>query len=394
MKRLGLLAIGMFAIMGLGAANQLGTLVTIPGVAERGIFDPSIAATPPGQRAWMSYSAVNPSRRFPDRNTRVISTRLAYSDDAGATWNDAGSTINETKDVPIGSKAGTWVSEVSSLVFDPSAPPEERWKLFWHHYLHVNEEGQFQNGWIGLKSASAPMQLLTAREIKLFGARGYNADNNNPGGDNGSPVAGAPVIKVHEINSELGMCVALSEPAALATSSGLYLALTCYRPNVNNPIGLLGMALFGVSNTTILLRCDSKQGAPNPRAWSYLGTVLTVDDAKSAGFIAYSAPDLFAEGDGVYLIASPVTNRPGKNAYNGCRVFRFADLGTARLERENGLPRTIQEINGRPESFNGACTYQPTVTRSGFMYSQLEINNSRPYFRIFQTGVGLRNENN
>ena len=89
MNRLGLLAIGMFSLMGLGAANQLGTPVTIPGVAERGIFDPSIAATPLGQRAWMSYSAVNPSRRFPDRNTRVIGTRLAYSDDAGATWNDA-----------------------------------------------------------------------------------------------------------------------------------------------------------------------------------------------------------------------------------------------------------------------------------------------------------------
>src|SRR5437899_1198386 len=142
MNRLGLLAIGMFSLMGLGAANQLGTPVTIPGVAERGIFDPSIAATPLGQRAWMSYSAVNPSRRFPDRNTRVIGTRLAYSDDAGATWNDAGSTVNETKDVALGSKAGTWVSEVSSLVFDPAAPPEERWKLFWHHYLHVNEEGQ------------------------------------------------------------------------------------------------------------------------------------------------------------------------------------------------------------------------------------------------------------
>ena len=53
-----------------------------------GAFDPSLADTPAGERAWMSYSAVDPSPRWPQKNTRTITTRLAYSDDGGRTWND------------------------------------------------------------------------------------------------------------------------------------------------------------------------------------------------------------------------------------------------------------------------------------------------------------------
>ena len=77
------------------------------------------------------------SRRFPHQraNQRTITTRLAYSDDQGATWTDLGSRINDISEPPAGSKAQTWVNEVSSLVYDPYAPQPERWKLFWHHYL-------------------------------------------------------------------------------------------------------------------------------------------------------------------------------------------------------------------------------------------------------------------
>ncbi len=389
MKRLVFVVLVAWSGALLGSAQQVGTLVSIPAVAHGGIFDPSLAATPPGQRAWMSYSAVNPSPRWPGRNTRTISTRLAYSDDAGATWTDGGSRINDVNDVAIGSQAGTWVNEVSSIVFDPFAPTEGRWKLFWHHYLQVEGKGQLQNGWIGFKSAATPLKLRGAREIKLFGARGYNRANDNLGAVTGAPLGGAPVIKVHELSKDLSSCLALSEPGAMATRSGIYLSLTCYQPKVASPIGLLGLGLFGISDSVILLKCTSPCRPTSPGAWRFVATLLTVDDAKAAGFIAYSAPALFAQHGSSYLIASPITNQPGENSYNGCQVFRFANLESGQLERDHAMPRVIQEVQGGPGTFNGACTYQPSVTASGFMYSQLKISGSTPFFQIFQTGMGL-----
>lgn len=372
-----------------GAAQQLGRQISLGAVSEGGIFDPSLADTAPGREAWMSYSAVDPSSRWPRQNKRSVTTRLAYSNDAGATWTDVGYRINNSKDVTIASKAGTWNSEVPSLVFDPSAPEEERWRLFWHHYLQVNGDGQFQNGWIGYKNAATPQGLRSAREIKLFGGKAYNTANDEESSDTGSPLGGRPVIKIEKLSPDLNMCVALSEPGAMATPSGLYLSLVCYRPKIANPIGLLGIGMFGVTSNVILLKCDAPCHAASSGAWKYVATVMTADDAKSAGFESYSASDLFGQNNRAYLIVSPVTNGPFPNSYNGCRVFRFANLATGELERNHGNLQPITEIHGVPGSFNGACTYQPAVTASGFMYSQLKIVNSAPHFQIYQTGITL-----
>lgn len=64
-------------------AQQTGTLISLPAVSVSGVFDPSVTDTPTGQSAWMSFWAVDPSPRWPDRDTRTITTRLAYSDNQG-----------------------------------------------------------------------------------------------------------------------------------------------------------------------------------------------------------------------------------------------------------------------------------------------------------------------
>jgi len=366
-------------------AQQPGTLISLPKVSASGVFDPSVADTPPGERAWMSFSAVDPSPRWPDKDTRTITTRLAYSDDRGATWTDAGYRLNDISEAGSGSKAATWVNEVSSLVYDRYAPPEERWKLFWHHYLRVNEDGEFQNGWIGYKSAASPQALRSATELKLFGARAYDAVNDDPQSRTHPPVGGPPLIRVHALHKDLAMCVALTEPGAMATPSGLYLSLDCFEPKVQNAVGLLAMGILGVKGRVMMLKCDAPCHPANPGAWRYIATMLTDDDAKAAGFLRYSASDLFAQDGNAYLMVSPVSDKPVKASYNGCHIYRFSNLEKAMLELDRDKPRIIRKVQGHPGSFNGACTFQTSVAPSGFLYGEIDFA-GRPVFRIFQTG--------
>jgi len=361
----------------------------MPSASVSGVFDPSLANMPPGQRAWMSFSAVDPSPRWPDKDSRTVTTRLAYSDDQGATWTDLGARINDISEGPAGSYARTWVNEVSSLVYDPNAALDERWKLFWHHYLRVDEDGEFQNGWIGYKNAATPQVLRGAKEVKLFGARAYNADNIDPRSKTFPPVGGSPVVQADTLHNDLGMCVAFSEPGAMATHSGLYMSLTCYEPKIHNVVGLLGMGLFGFKTRVILLKCDSPCHPVSPGAWKYIATMLTDDDAKPLGFRGYSAPDLFAQGGTAFLMVTPVSDTPWKDSYSGCDIYRFTNIETGALEQDHGKPNIVGQVRGKPGSFNGACTYQPSVAASGFLYGEVKVADKRPFFQIFQTGAGL-----
>lgn len=109
----------------------------------------------------------------------MVSIRLAYSDDRGANGQDAGVLISPavetfvgpltenhpTGDTPADSQE-IWQSEVSSLVYDPTAPPAERWKLIWHQYLNANLTSYFADyAWIALKIAASTEQLASATEL-------------------------------------------------------------------------------------------------------------------------------------------------------------------------------------------------------------------------------------
>ncbi len=358
--------------------GKLGQLVSVGEVSRGGIFDPSVADTPPGQRAWMSYSAVDPSPRWPTKNSRTITTRLAYSDDRGATWKDLGSRVNELTEVEQSGRGGTWSNEVSSLVFDTEAPAEERWKLFWHHYLTVDEDRKFENGWIGYKTAATPEGLREAKEVKLFGAKGYKELNDRAGGVTGSPLGGPPAIQVHRLQSD-GGCIVLSEPGVMATPSGIYFASNCFEFNILPP---------GITSKIVLLKCASPCHPTSPAAWRFAGTFLRDKDASAFGGDSFSGSDLFTQNGQAYLIVSPVSSRPVHGAYNGCLVFRIADLETAKLEQTQGRFVPVKEIRGRPNTFNGACTYAPAVSAAGFIYGEIKFAD-KPLFQIYRTGDGL-----
>lgn len=344
--------------------------VLFANVSQLGIFDPSVAATPGASRAWMSYSAVDPSPRWPNQNSRAVTTRLAYSDDDGKTWKDSGKTINALKDVELPgwfNKSGTWHNEVSSLVYDPWGSPSARWKLFWHHYLTVNGKSRFENGWIGLKTAATPEGLSSARELKLFSAKAYNEANNDLAGASASPVANAPVLRVETLHPDLSRCVALSEPGGVATGEGIFLSVGCFEVH-----------FLGIESKIILLKCATPCDPSVEGAWKYVATLLTDKDAGRWNADSFSGADIFEADGRHYLVVSPVTDQPVQGAYNGCLVFRFTNIGTGALDKTKAISR----VSGTKHSFNGACTHQHSAAGGRFLYGEIQFGD-RPTFHIF-----------
>ena len=351
----------------------------LPPVSALGVFDPAIAETPPGERVWMSYSAVDPSPLWPRLTSRAVSTRIAFSDDRGVRWTDAGA-VNPVHEVERGSERRTWQNEVSSLVHDPFAPPEERWKLFWHHYPATGEDRQFQHGWIAYKRAASPAGLGEAVEIKLFGGTAYDAVNDTVAGRTGSPVAGPPAVAAAALGEAADDCITFSEPDVLARQDGLYLAIGCYafHPRRRPP----------VEGRILLLHCEAPCRPEAPEAWRVVGTLLAAADARPFGGTYFSAADLFTHADRSYLVVTPVGNRPAPDFYQGCVVFRFADLAAGRLERNGDAPAPVGTIGGAPDSFNGACTFASGADAAGMLFGEVEIR-ERMVFRIFRSGVGF-----
>jgi hypothetical protein len=350
--------------------------IALAKVSQSGVFDPSVAKTPRGERVWMSYSAVDPSPRWPEKTTRAVTTRLAHSDDGGATWTDLGHRINDISE--RGDAPRTWQNEVSSLVFDPHGRPDERWKLFWHHYAAVGEKRQFENGWIAYKSAARPEGLRVASEIKLFGAKGYADANDIEGGSTASPLGGRPAIMSGQLGRDLN-CVALSEPGAIADAAGLYLAIGCFEVRLIPP---------RVEGKIVLLKCAVPCRPTEAGAWQFINTLISDKTAKLFGVEKFSGAELFSHAGRIYLIVSPVTNRPVSGAYNGCYIFRFADLDAGTLEQDGTGPRLVKDIRGADGTFNGACTYADALSASGFLYGEIRIAKP-PVIQIFQTGKGM-----
>ena len=371
-----LLMLSLFAIcllqIGCSSSSSSNTPVLperiiFTGIGTHGIFDPAITRDPSNGRLWMSYSAVDPSLSWPTQNYDVVSTRLAYSTNYGSSWTDSGTVVNAVLDVTLprtAPNAGTWINEVSQLIYDPGAVAGERWKLMWHHYLLINGTRSFVDGWIALKMASTPEGLAAATEIKLFGAYLYDAANNTAGGTTLSPVGGAPLIQLNTaLDAALNTCV-FSEPGMYATNDALYLSMLCVHiPDINRQI--------------VLFKCSSPCNTGSASSWTYLGTALQASDAAALGFdTGFSAPGLFEAGGAVNLVVTPVqtSDAPWPDYYSGCRIFRFANLDTAQLQTTGAQPTLIDSVNGTTGSFNGACTYHTSASYSGMLYSELNTS--------------------
>jgi hypothetical protein len=390
-RSLGFFLLFFFLILGCGATPVLTGApvsapprerISFPGVGSHGIFDPSVTLDPGTGRLWMSYSAVDGSKRWPDQNRDAVSIRLAYSDDRGGTWTESGKAVSNFLDVTLPlnppNDAGTWVSEVSTLVHDPGAESGERWKLLWHRYLLVNNSRRFEHGWIAMKAASRPEDLAGAPEIKLLSGYRYDPGNDTAGGGSRSPVGDPPRIQLDTaLDPTLNTCV-FTEPGLLASEEALYLSLLCKH-------------LADSDSRIILLKCAGPCDTGRAGAWSYLGTVLRNSDAAAIGFDAgFSAPSLFASAGMAYLVVTPVrtAGAPWPDYYSGCRIYQFSDLDSARLRKQDSRPEIIGAWDGSAGSFNGACAFHPAASASGMLYSELAPSEVEK-FRIFMSHMSF-----
>ena len=379
--------------------NPPTTEVTFSGIGVNGIFDPSVAYDPNGQRLWMSYSYVDPSIYFLTDEHLGVSIRLAYSDDAGSSWTDADVIVSAFSDETVGflpsvnpalnipaSSPGTWQSETSSLIYDANAPLNERWKIIWHQYLKAGGTSYFVDyGWIAMKMAATPAELANATPIKLFGGKFINAAGENTATPAFSPIAGPAQIALdaditNAISgynpSELDMCV-WAEPGLLADSDGLHLVMNCQYLNGQS-----------VDAYVVMFSCPHPCTMTQASNWTYKGRLLTPAHASAIGHRNYSAAELFQKGSVYYLMVTPVRDVSDEAGYDGCRVYRFDDFTNASLAPSQGNFVEVLRYDGIQNVHNGACSAHEQMT-PGILHSQVRDDTLPVLFHMYQTNVGI-----
>ncbi len=354
-----------------------------PGAGSLGVFDPSLASAGDGA-VYMAFSAVDPPAYGGRPSERVVSTYLARTGDGGGRWDPVGGVVNPAVPVTLGPAAGggpaTWHNEVPALLHDPFAPPAQRWKLLWHHYLVAGERRLFEHGWIGYRAAAVPEALAGAPEVKLFGALGYDGVNDIPNGPTRSPVAGAPRVPLHQRAPALARCAAFTEPALAATPSAVLLAMNCAE-----------FIAGRIEPKIVLLRCDRPCRMARPESWRYVDTLLDTGDAGHVRADSFSASAFHSDGAAHFLIVSPTSDRPFPDAYNGCIAFRFTDVERGQLLRDGaGRPVPAQSAAGLPNSFNGACSADAGAYGGRLLLGEVAIRGGRAHFGIFVTDAVVR----
>lgn len=345
--------------------------ISLPGSEENGVFDPDMELDPDTGRLWMAYSGVT----GPSGNG-AVSIHLAYSDDQGMTW-CGGQTINKAQsvaaeDLPDGVSglSAHWNHETPTLVREPAASPDKRWRLVWHRYLVVADgdsnpanDRRFEYGWLAERRAARPEGLFDAPEQKLFSGAAYYASPSIKAYNDSSP-GGLPQTD-WRTNSTLASCIVFAEPGALGTQDGLELTTFCAKSATDTQVVLLH---FSEAEDT----------------WSYRSTLLGPADALvfDQSYTGFNGVGLFALADGgVGLTATPTND-----AYKGCVIFSL-DLarGTLVDEDQNG-PDVLYLLgpSTTPGVFHsGACAYN-TAYAYGLLAS--EAHTTGMVFRVRATG--------
>lgn len=348
--------------------------VRTPNAGDLGIFDPSLARDPAGDRLWMAHAIVRSAPAPGEPGRRAVSIGLSWQATPDGQWRSTPGPLAATLPVTARGRAALWQAEVPTLFHDPGAPPGARWKLLYHRYLHLDRR-RFEHGWIALKEAATPAALARAPEIKLLTARGYRAVNDDAAGWTRTPVAGPPRIAVHIAWPQLRHCAALTEPGAQADAHTVRLSLSCSEPRLFRP----------PRPRLVMLACTQPCRYGDIAAWRVVETPARVCGGSGCS----SPPPLTASEiaplpDGLLLLVSPLGRRPFANAYLGCEGYLLPGAGAP------GVPaRRVLRLRSAAPVHHGACDYLARDARRGVLfYSRLDLA-PRPRFRILRRALAI-----
>lgn len=337
-------------LVDIGTASDV-VIANDPG-APAGIFDLSVEYPAGAPGGALTYSAV--------QATNSISTRIAVSDDAGATWTYVGS-VNQSEDtsVPVASTSqkgcpgnvcsGRLIHEVSSVVYDADEPDlQKRWKVFTHSYLVGTGDALYRDlGYIGLYTSSEPLVPFTF-EGKVLGWNSESTFSSEGALTNANSI------------QQLSDCILLTEPGALWRPGGvLDLAVGCATAQPNFPI-----------------RVELLRSFDHGKTFQYGGRLLEAADSYCLGGTRdqINAADLFFAGGKSYLVATPAGTIPGfpdTGYYRGCFVFPLATGGAA-VERDgNGAPVVTRVLDSSDGRFTGACSASDGASALGYVVHEL-----------------------
>ncbi|MBN2724623.1 MAG: hypothetical protein JXR95_11180 [Deltaproteobacteria bacterium] len=351
------------------SSTELPRFIDLPGADPNGIYDPDLEWDPVNKILWMVYSTVD---GLP--GSGKVSTHLSFSEDNGTTWCHAG-IINQSTDVPydeqpadIAQEQAHWSHETPSIYYDVDAPPQYRWTIIWHRYLHVEDNNadtddrHFEHGWIARKSAPSPWELADATEEKLFSYLAYHFNPVIEAYNNSAP-GGLP-LKRFDTDPNLGGCIALGEPGVAVTDGKIIIALFCYRSEEQQDI-----VLINYSHESEL--------------WSYSGTLLTTEDAQAIhpALTGFNAPDIYKTQTTWRMVISPADG-----LYHGCIEYEI-DLENAVLsDNDDNGPDVFYVYEQNPDSQvfqTGACTYH-SESLTGMIAGDIYLSGVQ--FRLVATG--------
>ncbi len=347
-------AVPVAAGVGVAIAGDVGSTL--------GIFDPSVVYPAGASAGALAYSSV------PSQSS--IRTRIALSADAGGTWTffaeanaPEPTTIASSNpaDCPTGTCTGNLISEVASLVFDPTDPdPASRWKLFAHRYLVEGTNTlHYTIGTITVQTARDPQGPWTAPE-KLFGLTSPSAYTTQGARYNASTFP------------EMADCIILTEPSAIALPGELDLAMGCVY----------------LAGSTPRIRIVLARSTDHGQSWSSIARMLEPGDADCLPGVApgasVNAPNLFVgPDDAVYVSATPSED----SGYHGCLIMRVDDLAAGHVERDSeGKVEPVRAIVADTGQFSGACTW--SEGGGGYLFDVAFLT-SAPIFRIFRAGPAI-----
>ena len=333
-----------------------------------GVLDPAIATD--GEQVIMAHTMVGAN--VIDNQKRIAPQVVLERSTPGCrTWVTVSSAGFEPRQEPTyypdavtQLDAGTWVAETPAIVYDPEDKGRE-WKIFAYRYYwtgnHDNTIGiaKYYN-YIAMRTASQPQGPWSPEEWL------FSPNNQRP------PVPYDQFVSHHlnDLNPALSDIYFYSRPSVVSLKGALFMSLSAFK-NQNDQLP-----------DRIVLLASADHG----KNWSYIGTPLSLADAKLVGDYNKLAGASLIVRDGQLILAAVFGDKTSEG--EGTFLINFADPVKGLLERDGktGAPVVFRHLERNSVALSptggGFAAYAPICKQGLFVSEFSEVTKS---FQIFKT---------